>query len=146
MSDPRYEDFPAQTYDKLRYGDTDRQGHVNNAVFVTLLETGRTQVLHQTEPALLKPGQNFVIARLTLEYRAELFWPGTVEIGTCVQAIGRSSVTFGQALFQEGKCAAVADSVVVLVDNNTHRATPLDDAVKAWLTALMLKSRGGDGK
>ncbi len=29
---PKLEDFTYRTYDKLRYGDTDRQGHVNNAV------------------------------------------------------------------------------------------------------------------
>jgi acyl-CoA thioesterase FadM len=29
------------TYDKLRYNDTDRQGHVNNAIFATFFETGR---------------------------------------------------------------------------------------------------------
>jgi acyl-ACP thioesterase len=27
------DDFPLRTYEKLRYVDTDRQGHVNNAVF-----------------------------------------------------------------------------------------------------------------
>lgn len=26
-------DFPLQTFDKVRYADTDRQGHVNNAAF-----------------------------------------------------------------------------------------------------------------
>lgn len=26
-------DFPLQTFDKVRYADTDRQGHVNNAGF-----------------------------------------------------------------------------------------------------------------
>lgn len=26
-------DFPFQTFDKVRYADTDRQGHVNNAAF-----------------------------------------------------------------------------------------------------------------
>lgn len=25
--------FPFQTFDKVRYADTDRQGHVNNAAF-----------------------------------------------------------------------------------------------------------------
>lgn len=34
------EDFPLRTYDKIRYADTDQQGHVNNAVFATFLETG----------------------------------------------------------------------------------------------------------
>ena len=41
----RAENFPFRTRDKLRYGDTDRQGHVNNAVFATFLETGRVDML-----------------------------------------------------------------------------------------------------
>ena len=32
---------PLRTFDKLRYADTDRQGHINNAVFATFLDTGR---------------------------------------------------------------------------------------------------------
>lgn len=33
--------YPLHSRDKLRYGDTDRQGHINNAVFATFFETGR---------------------------------------------------------------------------------------------------------
>jgi acyl-CoA thioester hydrolase len=36
--------YPSVTYDKVRYADTDRQGHVNNAVFATFLETGRVEI------------------------------------------------------------------------------------------------------
>ena len=43
---PTLSDFALQTYDKLRYADTDRQGHVNNAVFSTALETGRAEFLY----------------------------------------------------------------------------------------------------
>ena len=42
---PELGQFPCRTYDKLRYADTDRQGHVNNAVFSTMLETGRVEFL-----------------------------------------------------------------------------------------------------
>ncbi|MEM8537740.1 MAG: acyl-CoA thioesterase, partial [Pseudomonadota bacterium] len=38
-------DYPLVSADVIRYADTDRQGHVNNAVFSTFLETGRTQFL-----------------------------------------------------------------------------------------------------
>lgn len=38
-------DFPFTSFDKLRYCDTDKQGHVNNAVFSTFLETGRAEFL-----------------------------------------------------------------------------------------------------
>ena len=42
----RPEDYALHAFDKLRYGDTDRQGHVNNAVYATLFETGRVELLY----------------------------------------------------------------------------------------------------
>lgn len=42
-------DFSLLTTDKIRYSDTDRQGHVNNAVFSTFLETGRAERLYRDE-------------------------------------------------------------------------------------------------
>jgi acyl-CoA thioester hydrolase len=133
---PKLSDFPSQTYDKLRYGDTDRQGHINNAVFVTFLETGRVATLEGGEKPLREPGFSFVIARLVLDYRAEIFWPGTVEIGTAVKAIGNSSITFTQAIFQGDKCVATAESVLVQVDNTTRRSAPLSAAARAFLETL----------
>jgi acyl-CoA thioester hydrolase len=138
MTNPPYESFPARTFDKLRYGDTDRQGHINNAVFATLFETGRVSVIHDPAQPLLQPGRSFVIARITIDYKAELFWPGTVEIGTAVKTIGNSSVTFFQALFQSGKCAATAESVVVQVDAATRRSAPLDERAKEKLASFQM--------
>ena len=40
------ERYPIHATDKLRYADTDRQGHVNNACFATFLETGRVECLY----------------------------------------------------------------------------------------------------
>jgi acyl-CoA thioester hydrolase len=134
--DLKLDDFPARNFDKLRYGDTDKQGHINNAVFATLFETGRVGVIHEAEPPLLRAGFSFVIARIAIDYRSELFWPGRVEIGTAVKAVGTSSVTFSQALFQDGRVAAVAESVVVQVDVATRRPAPLEPAVRARLEGL----------
>src|ERR1700686_4049257 len=133
---PKLGDFPSRTHEKLRYGDTDRQGHVNNAVFVTFLETGRVAMLEAGERPAREAGFSFVIARLVLDYRAEIFWPGTVEIGTAVKAIGNSSTTFIQALFQGDKCVATAESVLVQVDNETHRSAPLSATARAFLEQL----------
>lgn len=133
---PTLDSFPARAFDKLRYGDTDRQGHVNNAVFTTFLETGRVEVILDTEHALLEAGRSFVLARLEVDLVAEILWPGTVEIGTAVTRIGRSSITLEQALFQNGRCCARAVSVVVLVDDATRRSTPFSQAAIARLEAL----------
>ncbi|HEY1858220.1 acyl-CoA thioesterase [Acidocella sp.] len=136
---PQLSDFPVRSHDKLRYGDTDRQGHVNNAVFVTMYETGRIEMLLSQTGGVSLPDVSFVIARLSLDYLGEIFWPGTVEIGTAVKAFGNSSITFTQALFQNGKCVSTAESVVVQVDNRTRRSTPLSAEAREKLQALMLK-------
>ena len=134
---PRLEDFPLRSFDKLRYGDTDRQGHVNNVVFATFLETGRCDLLDRAFGLSRLAAGNFVTARLELDFRAEIFWPGQVEIGTAVKTIGNSSVRVAQAVFQNGKLAATGESVMVYLGQN-KRPTSLPDDARAELKALML--------
>jgi acyl-CoA thioester hydrolase len=121
------------TYDKLRYGDTDRQGHVNNAVYSTFFETGRVAFLYDKHLALAGPGCEFVVARLTIDFHAELFYPGIIDIGTRVLRIGRSSFTVGQGVFNEDLCAATAEIVCVQMDTETRRSAALSPAMVAWL-------------
>lgn len=110
MSEPaaplRLADFPFITRDKLRYGDTDRQGHVNNAVFATFFETSRVDALMRGDVDLMGENGAFVLARLVIDYRQELLWPGEVEIGAKVLAVGRSSLRLDHAVFCEGQCVA----------------------------------------
>jgi len=119
---PALSDYQHQTFDKLRYGDTDRQGHVNNAVFSTLFETGRVEMLYASGESLLDADCSFVIANLHLDYLGEITWPGRVEIGTRVASVGRSSLVMEQALFQNQQCVAVAKTVIVQVNQTTRRS------------------------
>ncbi|ALV28728.1 acyl-CoA thioesterase [Pannonibacter phragmitetus] len=140
---PGLEDFPLHSEDKLRYGDTDRQGHVNNAVFSTFLETGRVEALYgagASQQGLEEEGAAFVIARLELDFLAEVTWPGTVVTGTRVKAVGRSSITLEQALFQNGACVARAVSVVVQMDEATRKSRPLSQQTAARFAALSRSS------
>ncbi len=130
--------FRVWAQDKLRYADTDRQGHINNAVFATFLETGRVGILYDPAAPLAPLGCEFVIAKLTVDFRNELRWPGVVDIGTVVLALGRSSITMGQGIFAGDGCAATAETVVVLTDATTRRSTPLPDALRARLEDLMV--------
>ena len=76
--------------------------------------------------------------------RAELRWPGTIEMGLGVVKFGRTSVTFDQVVFSEGICVASAQSVSVLLDEATRKPTPLTEGILAsfqrWLR------RGMDGR
>lgn len=128
---PTIEEYPIRAVDLIRYGDTDRQGHVNNAVFATFFETGRVSFLF--DPSILPEGTMLVIARLVIDFRAELTWPGEVEIGTRVEGISNRSFTLSQALFHNGKCAATSESTIVLVDETTRRSTPLSQELVSAL-------------
>ncbi|AZE17869.1 1,4-dihydroxy-2-naphthoyl-CoA hydrolase in phylloquinone biosynthesis [Pseudomonas chlororaphis subsp. aureofaciens] len=135
-NDPALHDFAVRSSDKIRYADTDRQGHVNNAVFATFLETGRVEIIYDPHAPLAEPGSEFVIARLELDLRAELRWPGTVQIGTRVATLGNSSMTLEQALFQDGRCAALATTVIVQIDAQSRRSKPFGEEARRRLSAL----------
>lgn len=138
MSILRLADFPVQSYDKLRYADTDRQGHINNAVFSTFFETGRVELLHMPEHEIFTLGRSFVIVSKQISLRKEVHWPGTVEIGTGVMRIGNSSVEFYQQLFQHGECVATAQSVIVQVDDETGKSAQLSEEAKAKFAKWLL--------
>ena len=129
-------EFPLRATDKLRYADTDRQGHVNNAVFSTALETGRVELLYNADRPLVEPQRSFVIARLELDFRSELTWPGEVVIGTRVDSVGRSSFTLRQGLFQADRCVAIARSVIVQIDQVSGSSAALSEATVAHLSDL----------
>jgi acyl-CoA thioester hydrolase len=86
---------------------------------------------------LLERGTFFVIARLAIDFRAELHYPGTVRTGTWIAAVGRSSIRFGQEIRSGETVAASAESVCVLMDRATRRSTPLPDRVRAAAEALL---------
>ena len=138
MKELKLEDFPLRTFDKVRYVDTDRQGHVNNANFSSFLETGRVEVLYNSDYPILVEGSSFVIASLKLEFLNEITWPGQVNIGTGVLKIGNSSITIFQRLFQEERCVANAETVIVQVDNVTRRSSPLAETAKKTLNHWLL--------
>ncbi len=126
--------FPFLSADVLRYGDTDRQGHVNNAVYATFFETGRITLMNDAlGPESGWGGHEFVIVKLTVEFLSEVRWPGTVVVGSRVAHIGTSSVTVEQELSAAGHVSARAQSVMVQIDTQTRASAPFSDAARAAL-------------
>ena len=135
-SAPRLEDFPYRLSDNVRFGDLDPNQHVNNAVYATYFETGRVTLMKDPQIGLTPPGLAWIMVRLDIHFRAELHWPGKIELGLGVVKLGRTSVTFEQVVFSEGRCVASAMSVGVLIDEASRRPTPLTaeivEKLKPW--------------
>ncbi len=120
--------------DVIRYNDLDPNGHVNNVAVCTYFEDGRVMFRErhfkgQVENVLT----GFVLARYLIEYQRPLKFPGSVEVGTTIIRIGRSSYTFGQAVFRGDECIATAEAVQVRIDPETARSIPLSEDFKALL-------------
>jgi acyl-CoA thioester hydrolase len=143
-STPRLEDFPYRISDNVRYADLDPNQHVNNAVYATYFETGRVTLMKDRSYGLMPLGLGWVMVRLDMHFRAELRWPGTIEMGLGVSKFGRTSVTFDQVVFSAGQCVASAQSVSVLIDESTRKPTAITEEIlrnfQPWLR------RGMDGK
>ena len=136
-STPRLEDFPYRLTDNVRFADLDPNQHVNNAVYATYFETGRVMLVKDRSFGLTPPGLGWMLVCLDIHFRAELRWPGTIEMGLGVAKFGRTSLTFDQVVFSEGKCVASAQAVTVLIDESTRKPTPLTGEIignfQRWL-------------
>ncbi len=125
----------------IRYNDQDQLGHVNNAVYSTFFEAGRTAfMLHWLdEVADEAPHLDFVLARITIDYLREMRYPGTADIGTRVLRLGTKSMTFANAVFNGGtnECTATAEAVLVFFDIEKRASVVPPARLRAKLEASM---------
>jgi acyl-CoA thioester hydrolase len=135
-------DYPLITSEKLRFADTDRNGHVSNAVFAVCCQNARMELLSDSERLAVPPDARFVLGRLDLEFRREMHWPGTVEVGTRVVKVGRCSVDLAQALFVGTTCVAVARSTAILIATDTRRSAPLSPELAQQLLTYAAAPKG----
>ena len=116
----------------VRWRDFDALGHVNNAVFLTFLETGRDRFF----PSLV--GDTFldlVLVRLEIDFKTEIPM-GTEEVLVSCRAtgIGRTSMrTQEQILLPGGTLAAQSETVIVVRDATTRSSRPWTDEERAAL-------------
>ncbi|MCD2109633.1 MULTISPECIES: acyl-CoA thioesterase [Rhodococcus] len=107
--------YPLQRTITPLFGDTDALGHINNVSIARYFEQARVLVMEAVSSTLggNHPFERAVLAKIEINFLAEVFYPHDIVIATGVHRIGTSSVVIGSALFQHGRCVALADSVDV---------------------------------
>ncbi|WP_439640527.1 acyl-CoA thioesterase [Nevskia sp.] len=119
--------------ERVRWSDTDQIGHVNNLAFAAYCETGRSMFMNQVTMQNRALGRLFVVSQLVVNFIEELHWPAEVMVGTGVMQIGRTSYRVGQGLFANDRCFGTAESLLVQIDAESRRPTPISDELRAWL-------------
>ncbi len=122
----------------LRYCDADPMGHINNAVYATMFEAGRVELLDATGLIDRQGRYGPVLVRLEIDFRLEMTYPGSVTIETAVARLGAKSVHVQQRVLMGGVVCAEGVSVLAVLDKTTRRAIPLDDKWRQGFAPWML--------
>jgi len=118
-----------------RYSDQDAMAHVNNCALASYVEAGRTAFIYQLIRKGGLEGMEFILARLLIDYRMELHYPGSVDVGARLVRVGNKSITTGYGIFRGEDCIATAESVNVFYDMATRKTTTPPESFRAMLTA-----------
>lgn len=130
--------YPGREAFQTRFQDMDINGHLNNVAFAALFESGRVLLNREIRPWADRPAnERTMVAAVEINYLGEGNFPDPVEIATGIGRIGTSSWTIVQAMFQNGRCIATCDTVVVCRTDGA--AKPLRAAMVAELEAKLAK-------
>ena len=97
--------FPHVRRERVRFRDCDAMGHVNNAVYSTYLEEARIDVVGSLSA--------FILARVEIDFRAELRAGEEIEVGSRVGRVGTKSFDLEHEIRAGERLVAEAKSVLV---------------------------------
>ena len=118
-------EFPFVHRERVRFSDRDALGHVNNAVYSTYLEEARIGVLGGLT--------DFILARVEIDFRAELRAPEEVEVRSRLDRIGTKSFDLRHEIRAAGELVAEARSVLVAYDYGRGESVPVPDELRRRL-------------
>lgn len=133
------EHFAHRLVGRVRTYEVDRQGIVNNAVYLYWLEHARVEYFRALglpmERQTFITKHRFVVAHIEIDYLAAAHFDEEYEVLTRIASVGRSSLGFEQLLRRLPECTllAAARTVMVHVNPATHRPERIQDAYRALI-------------
>ena len=114
---------------QVRFSDTDALGHVNNAVYLSYLESARVDYLRELLGARKIEELGVIIARVEIDYKSPAFHHETLRVGCRVEEIGGSSIKMDYRIEdkESGRLVALAKSVLVTYDYVNARVVRVSD-------------------
>jgi acyl-CoA thioester hydrolase len=117
---------------QIRYGDLDMQRHVNNAVYLTYLESARLGYYEQVgiwkrENGLLT---GMVVARIEIDYLAPILFGQDIQVGLRMDNIGQKSLNFAYQIesVDQDQAYARGKTVMVAYDDAMQQSIQVPDS------------------
>lgn len=132
--------FPVVISLPVQWGDQDLFGHVNNTVYFRWFESARIAYLDRARLSDLMSRERIgpILAAIGCNYRRQLTFPDTVDVGSRITRIGRTSLTMAHAMRSRRHAAIVADgeSTIVVFDYRTQQPAPVPKEIRDSIAAL----------
>lgn len=116
--------FPFVHRESVRFNDLDGMEHVNNAIFLTYMESARLAYL-ESLGAGRNPQKSLILARVEVDFRSPISYGEEVEIGVRTGRIGTKSFELDHEVRADGRLAAEGKSVLVAYDYTTGSSREL---------------------
>ncbi len=102
----------------VRFSDTDALGHVNNANYLSFLESARIDYLRRVLGRLKVEDFGVIIARVEIDYKSPAYHHETLTVGCRVGEVGGASIKMDYRIEDKatGRLIAEAKSVMVAFD------------------------------
>jgi acyl-CoA thioester hydrolase len=124
--------YPFVYRDTVRFRDLDGMGHVNNAVFLTYMESARIAYLSALG-AGDNPQQSLILARAEVDFRSPIAFGEDVEVGVRTSRMGTKSFELEYEVRADGRVAAEGRSVLVGYDYERSAAVEIPAEWREWL-------------
>ncbi len=118
--------------DTVRFSDLDGMGHVNNAVFLTYMESARLAFLSSLG-AGDNPQQSLILARVEVDFRSPIAFGEDVEVGVRTSRVGTKSFDLEHEVRADGRLAAQGTSVLVSYDYERGASVEISAEWREWL-------------
>ena len=119
----------------VRFRDLDPMGHVNNAVFLTYIESARAAFLQHLGAVQTLEDLAIIVARIEIDFRAPVRFGNEVEVSVRVSRFGEKSFDLEHELRVGDTLAAEAKTVLVTYDYDRREPVAIPAAWREKLAA-----------
>jgi acyl-CoA thioester hydrolase len=126
---------------EVEFRDVDAADHVNNAVYLTYLESARIRYLIDTLGPEFAYELSLILANIAVDFRSPARFPEALEIGARVTRIGTKSFDMEHEIRGgDGRLVLEASSVLVAYDYEAGAPMAVPEAWRARIDAYEERS------
>ena len=129
---------------QLRFNDIDKFGHVNNEVYFSFYDLGKTEYFSFICPNVDWEKDGIIVVHIQADFISQIYSSDHIAVQTAITAIGTKSFHLAQRVIdlQTQSVKSSCTSIMVTFDLKKHESKPLS---QEWIEAIC-KYEGRDLK